>query len=416
MRSLLSTVHGIGSLVFITLFVTALSARTVDFQDVVWAEGQSVVTGPAVMTTTQPGAFDSEDAVGFLESGGVEFINRSSITYPGTWNGFAFSNRTEKEIPGFTSGTSSFTGGGFGEGANYAIVYDSVRPAEATTIEQLQQVPFLDLPDGHRAVSARVTNTTYSAFSMLKGDMFAKKFGGESGTDPDYLLLTISGSSLDGAVLGDTVEVYLADYRFSETAQDHVLGEFGEWAHVDLSPLAAADRLYFHFESTDGVGLFTNTPTYMALDDLEIQATGDFDGDGQLTLVDMDLFCSSVPSGSNLQFDLNEDGIVSIGDVSSMLEMANRLSGDADFDGEVELKDFLVLADNFGEASNWSGGDFDCDGEIQFNDFLALAENFGQSIVANAAAASVPEPSAGTLLLLSICITSLLVRQRCVLR
>ena len=51
--------------------------------------------------------------------------------------------------------------------------------------------------------SLSVTNTTYAALSMLLGDSFAKKFGGDSGNDPDYFILRIEGLDASGQPVGN---------------------------------------------------------------------------------------------------------------------------------------------------------------------------------------------------------------------
>ena len=57
------------------------------------------------------------------------------------------------------------------------------------------------------------------------------------------------------------------------------------------------------------------------------------------------------------------------------------LRGDADGDGEVAFLDFLVLANNFGNAdAAFADGDFDCDGSVGFLDFLVLANHFGDVV------------------------------------
>ena len=103
---------------------------------------------------------------------------------------------------------------------------------------------------------------------------------------------------------------------------------------------------------------------------------------------------ADIPAGSRLRFrwettgeaDAGEEWIFGIDDVSITLAAA----GDTNFDGEVKFDDFLVLAENFGDAGGWEQGDFSGDGQIRFQDFLSLAENFGGA--ANASAAAVPEP------------------------
>ena len=58
------------------------------------------------------------------------------------------------------------------------------------------------------------------------------------------------------------------------------------------------------------------------------------------------------------------------------------LRGDANGDGVVNLRDFNVLASNFGKSgATFSQGDFDYDGRIDLQDFTLLAGRFGTSIV-----------------------------------
>lgn len=59
----------------------------------------------------------------------------------------------------------------------------------------------------------------------------------------------------------------------------------------------------------------------------------------------------------------------------------NKLTGDADDDGEVSFADFLVLSSNFGAEVDavWEDGDFDGDGAVSFADFLLLSANFGNA-------------------------------------
>jgi|GEM_PF-4916840 len=82
-------------------------------------------------------------------------------------------------------------------------------------------------------------------------------------------------------------------------------------------------------------------------------------------------------------------------------------NGDLDGNGQVEFADFLVLSSNFGGEADGEGGDIDCDGMVAFSDFLVMSNNFGQSV----RAASVPEPSAGLLGLVSVA-SIMLVRKR----
>ncbi|MEM7683035.1 MAG: dockerin type I domain-containing protein [Planctomycetota bacterium] len=74
-----------------------------------------------------------------------------------------------------------------------------------------------------------------------------------------------------------------------------------------------------------------------------------------------------------------------------------NLDGDANGDGVVDLLDFDVLAQNFGQptAGGASAGDFNGDGVVDLLDFDLLSQNFGNSSPGN-----VPEPASLALLLL----------------
>jgi hypothetical protein len=90
-----------------------------------------------------------------------------------------------------------------------------------------------------------------------------------------------------------------------------------------------------------------------------------------------------------------EAGDIDLG--NTILGLIGSISGDADGNGLVEFSDFVILANNFGQAGQYTDGDFDWSGMVDFPDFVILANNFGKSGAAPAAA--VPEPSAAILLI-----------------
>lgn len=119
-----------------------------------------------------------------------------------------------------------------------------------------------------------LTNTTYAYEVLRTGNGFAKKMGGLSGNDPDFFKLTIRGYS-NGTVIQDSVEFYLADYRFQDNRQDYIVKD---WSKVDISRFQFADSLSFELSSSD-VGQFgINTPLFFAVDHITFQSTASTGG------------------------------------------------------------------------------------------------------------------------------------------
>jgi hypothetical protein len=164
---------------------------------------------------------------------------------------WTYSNRTDTTTPGFANQFSAITGGGQGGSANYGLAYVGGLSVTAT------------LAGPTLLAGAYFTNTTYAALSMRDGDFFAKKFGGVSGNDPDFFKLTVSG--FNGATPTGAVDVYLADFRFTDNTQDYILST---WAFADLSSLGAVTSLRFALASSDNGMFGMNTPAYFAMDNL----------------------------------------------------------------------------------------------------------------------------------------------------
>ncbi len=130
---------------------------------------------------------------------------------------------------------------------------------------------FFNLPTGVTLKSLDIANTTYAALSMRDGDAFAKRFGGQSGNDPDFFRVTLSGfdqADGKGNQVGSQV-VSLADFTSANSQLDFIRDR---WLRVDLSGLNNARSLSFRFESSDVSGGFINTPVYVAIDNLTFNA------------------------------------------------------------------------------------------------------------------------------------------------
>lgn len=176
-----------------------------------------------------------------------------------SWTGWAISNRTDTLTPGFLNESSAMAGSGANGTATYAVSY-----AFDGVVMRL-----LGPAKGGTVLGIFVTNNAYAYYSMKNGDPFAKKFGGPTGNDPDFFLLTIK-KYLNGVLGPDSVNFYLADYRFADNSKDYIVKA---WTYVNLAPLGPADSLLFTLTSSD-VGAFgMNTPAYFCMDEVTIQPT-----------------------------------------------------------------------------------------------------------------------------------------------
>ncbi len=185
-----------------------------------------------------------------FNTGGVSFNNFSDGDWF-FWSGFAYSNITDNTTPGFGNQFSAFPGSGSGGSDNYGIGFVGITPTISFANETI-------------ASSIDITNTTYAGLSMQNGDTFSKQFGGVSGNDEDWFLLTITGKDASNQTTG-TFDFYLADYRFSDNSQDYIVDE---WVNLDLSSLGLVKSLEFSLSSSD-VGQFgMNTPAYFAVDNV----------------------------------------------------------------------------------------------------------------------------------------------------
>lgn len=250
------------------IWTTGIQAQTtvVDFESLPVPAGQffngdTNASSPYRDNFSITGTRDNFGETEFLqlwESSNVEFFNGYTPGF-GSWNGFSWSKVTDTTTPGFANQYASFTGGGSDgaggtiTGTNYAVGFGNQT--------------FFNLPEAAELQSIDVTNTTYAGISMRDGDSFAKKFGGASGNDEDFFKLTLTGFedlNLSGSTTG-ALEIYLADYRFSDNSKDYILDT---WNQFDLTDLGSARSVGFSFTTTDNGDFGANTPLFVAIDNL----------------------------------------------------------------------------------------------------------------------------------------------------
>ncbi|MCB0519485.1 MAG: DUF4465 domain-containing protein [Lewinellaceae bacterium] len=222
-----------------------------------WLGLQAQTTATFENYNLSPGEFlnNSHPASAF-SSGNVHLPNSFDGSF---WSGWAISATTDATTPGFQNEYSAITGAGADGSITYAVAY----------VIDKNLIQLGSGAAGNPVEGLFVTNSTYAYLSMLEGDLFAKKFGGEDGDDPDFFKLTIK-KYLNGQLGTDSIDFYLADYRFADNSQDYIVDK---WTYLDLSPLGPADSLVFSLSSSD-VGQFgMNTPAYFCIDNVTTAGT-----------------------------------------------------------------------------------------------------------------------------------------------
>ncbi len=201
---------------------------------------------------------NADTTIGGYQNGDAFFPNVFNPDFGGFWeSGWAISTMQDDTTSGPSNLYSAITGNGVGvdeSSKTYAI-------GQQNAMIQLSGNSVGKVVNGFY-----VTNGTYPHNSMRDGDNFAKKFGGEAGTDPDFFRLEIR-KFYDGQLDTNAVEFYLADFRFDEDSLDYIVND---WQWIDLSNLGNVDSLQFTLASSD-IGEFgINTPLFFCIDNLEM--------------------------------------------------------------------------------------------------------------------------------------------------
>ena len=202
--------------------------------------------------------YNGSDFAGGTKSGDFYFRNSYDSSFGGFWSGFSVSNMKDDSTKGFMNQYSAITGGGFNS-TNYGVFYGKGNILVEGDAK------------GKPVNGFFITNGTYAYYDMKEGSAFTKKFGGTSGNDPDFFKVSINAWKNNGNRADTSLEVYLADYRFSNNANDYILNT---WKFVDLNAFGAVDSFSFNFYSSDTGQFGINTPLYFCIDNFGSHTIG----------------------------------------------------------------------------------------------------------------------------------------------
>lgn len=198
------------------------------------------------------GYWNGSDESGGFRSGNIFFVNHYNKVYE-AWSGFSYTNHTDTVTGDYSNQYSSIAGSGAGGSHKYGVYYFSGSP-DTIVFEVPEKITGLAL-----------CNTTYGYKAIKNGTIFNKKFGGDSGDDPDWFKVTLTPINKEGQELG-SVEVFLADFRFTDNSNDYISNA---WTSIDLSQFGFIKFLKFEMSSSDTGEWGMNNPAYVCIDDIK---------------------------------------------------------------------------------------------------------------------------------------------------
>jgi len=252
---------------------------------------------------------NGSNGTNLFSSGNISLDNDYNAMWS-SWTGWAISSGTDVTTTEF-SNLSTINGAGYDGSNTYGVSFSG------------QNIMHLDGDAAGEVVAGMYVNNLTVAYNIIKdGNQFSKKFGGLTGDDPDFFLLTIQ-KYLGGTMSSESVEFYLADYQFADNSQDYILDE---WTWVDLTSLGKADSLAFTLTSTDNGNYGMNTPAYFAIDNVVTS-----DGVVNIENVEANSLFEIYPNPASEFFVLknleDENAEVAIFDMTGRLVYNNTLTG-----------------------------------------------------------------------------------------
>ena len=221
------------------------SAQSIDFENI---------------TIAQDTFLDGQDGTSVFVANEFEFPVVFDTTFSYWASGFAMSTMRDTADGSFVNLHSAYTADVVSENIYTTCNLGSGQISFSTSVVFDKNLIWISLA---------ITNSTYAYKSMLNGDAFAKKFGGASGNDPDYFFVRIYGTSISQV---DSIDFYLADFRFEDNTQDYIIDD---WTEVDLSTLPQnATEISFKVFSSDTGAFGINTPLFFSLDNIKYSLIG----------------------------------------------------------------------------------------------------------------------------------------------
>jgi hypothetical protein len=250
-----------------------------------------------------------------------------------------------------------------------------------------------------------ITSGDEADFDFEGGDMSISAWFTVDAFDTSWQALIAKGESDRWRLhrRGDGNVMAFTGGNAGDTADAGPAVDDGEWHHVAAIAIAGENtRLYI-----DGALAAESTPSTLGNNDMNVMIGENPDARNR----EWEGFIDDVAIWGRALTDEEIGQIWSDGSGNSIGFLLNpvELPGDFNEDGVVDQTDFNIMASNFNApADGYADGDFDFNGRVNLKDFVGFREVYGAQ---PAEVASIPEP-AGFLLLSSGALLLMLRRRR----
>jgi hypothetical protein len=224
------------------------------------AQSPVAITFDEPTFTLTPNSYYKNTSVNDWGLGITKFRYKWDTAFGGYWkSGTAYTNIKDTTNGTYTNlyGCAAFSAY---NGTKYATVQDDAVITFSNTTTQVS--------------GFFITNTTYAYKAMKFGNTFSRKFGDTTGTKsggiyaqgayPDFFKLVVYGYKA-GIKKTDSVQFYLADYRFMTSSSDYIIKN---WQYVNCTTIGVVDSLVFKLRSSDNGSFGMNTPGFFSIDNL----------------------------------------------------------------------------------------------------------------------------------------------------
>jgi hypothetical protein len=225
------------------------------------------------------------------------------------------------------------------------------------------------------AMSNRLSNDVFDATFDLNED------GKISHGDVEVLVQDIIGTDFGDANLDGRIDEIDAKILLSS-----MFSAASGWSSGEFTGDGIVDGQDFIVWNSNKLDLTPSAASPAATEDAG-NIVGDFNGDGAVDDLDIDLLCSAMQkkamqtniaiTDGDSEFDLNRDGLVSRADLEMLVrDVIGTEFGDTNLDGRVDgLDAAMILKNMFTATSGWSSGDVSCDGVVDGQDFIVWNAN-----------------------------------------